>query len=91
MLIGWLTAAAGAAVANGKTHAMLGKWISAAGVALVLTVILSTGRFMLYGRRMGPREIVREDDPAMFWIVVMTLAGVVAVLLFGAIRGALGT
>ena len=87
--IGWLTAVAGSFVFGGS-HRPIGQWIVSAGVSLVLTVTLSTGRVMLYRRRGGSREISRDDDPVEFWIIVIVLAALDALIIFSAARDALG-
>lgn len=86
--IGWLTAVAGCVV-YGNKQPQLGQSVAAVGVSAVLSVTLVTGRFRLYQRGVGTREISREENPGVFWVVVVLQASLVIWLIFSAIRGTL--
>jgi hypothetical protein len=79
--LGYLTTVAGAVVFP-KYH-LLGQCIATAGISLVLTTALVTGRIRVSRRKMGSYVIAREEDPVQFWFVVIVLCGLIGFIVLG--------
>jgi hypothetical protein len=79
--LGYLTAVAGAVVF--PRYHLLGQCIATAGISLVLTTALVTGRIKVSRRSMGSYVISRDEDPVEFWFVVILLCGLIGLIVLG--------
>jgi hypothetical protein len=79
--LGFLIAVAGGIVFP-KYH-LLGQGITAAGLSVILTTTLITGRLRIYNDQTGSREISREENPVRFWFVVIVLSGMMGLIVLG--------
>jgi hypothetical protein len=79
--IGLLLALAGGAIFP-KYH-LSGQALAAAGIALILTTTLVTGRIRLFCRQFPSYEVSREENPFQFWLVIVLLGASLGFTLIG--------
>jgi hypothetical protein len=82
--VGWLLFFAGTLTAFRKDQLVPSILTAAAGLSVVVTIMLVTGHANFYGRR--PSRITREDNRLLFWSGVLAMSFMIIVFIFSAVR-----